>query len=312
MRNQRFGDTHSPSPRYNTKAVVRETGVPADTFRAWERRYGVPMPHRTAGGQRLYSERDVAMIRWLRDRTAEGLTISQAVRLIESSDLREEATLQPAAWPMLEQQLVEALLALDASRAEGVLSEAFAHYPLDDVCLKLIQPAFVTIGAGWHAGTVSVGQEHFATQLVRRRLQALLGIYDIVDGHSTIVAACAPGEQHDMGLLILALMLVRRGYRLIYLGQDVPIDGLLQVVEQVRPDLVCLSATSEATFDATAPVAERLRSLSRPPIVVVGGQGVPDAARANGVVRLLSRDAHATVEEIGALLAERAAPSGDT
>src|ERR671920_885159 len=103
----------SASPVFNTKAVARETGVPADTFRAWERRYGVPRPQRTAGGHRLYSERDIATIRWLRDRTAEGLTISQAVRLLESDDAREEVTPQPAAWPMLEEQLVEALLALD-------------------------------------------------------------------------------------------------------------------------------------------------------------------------------------------------------
>lgn len=303
MRRHRIGDTHSAAPRYNTKAVVRDTGVPADTFRAWERRYGVPMPHRTGGGQRLYSERDVAVIRWLRDRTAEGLTISQAVRLLESDETATETPPQPVAWPQLERQLVEALLELDAPRAEGVMSEAFAHYPLDDVCLKLIQPAFVTIGAGWHSGSVSIGQEHFATQFMRRRLQALLGVYDIVDGHATIVAACAPGEQHDMGLLILALMLVRRGYRVIYLGPDVPSDGLVQVVEQVDADLVCLSAASETTFDAAKEVTHVLKTAARPPLVVVGGQGVPEETSADDLYVPLTGDALQTAEEIGALLA---------
>src|SRR6058998_2450233 len=96
----------SLSPVYNTKAVVRETGVPADTFRAWERRYHVPMPHRTATGQRLYSERDIAIIRWLRDRTIEGLTVSQAVRLLEDQGEAEETGEQPITWELLEQQLV--------------------------------------------------------------------------------------------------------------------------------------------------------------------------------------------------------------
>ena len=74
----------STQPVFNTKAVARETGVPADTFRAWERRYGVPHPQRTDGGHRLYSDRDIAIIRWLRDRTVEGMNISQAVQLLQS------------------------------------------------------------------------------------------------------------------------------------------------------------------------------------------------------------------------------------
>jgi len=71
-------------PVYNTRAVVQRTGVPADTFRAWERRYGLPVPSRTSGNQRLYSERDIAVIAWLRDQTRAGLTISQAVYLFRS------------------------------------------------------------------------------------------------------------------------------------------------------------------------------------------------------------------------------------
>lgn len=71
-------------PVYNTRAVVQRTGVPADTIRAWERRYGAPAPCRTTGNQRLYSERDLALICWLRDQTRAGLTISQAVALHNS------------------------------------------------------------------------------------------------------------------------------------------------------------------------------------------------------------------------------------
>src|ERR671916_2072121 len=103
MRDERFGEGYSTEARYNTKAVVRDTGVPADTFRAWERRYGTPLPHRTATGQRLYSERDIAIIRWLRDRTAAGLTVSQAVRLLVSMDgaPAHEIELDPADWHKL-------------------------------------------------------------------------------------------------------------------------------------------------------------------------------------------------------------------
>src|SRR5215468_1864453 len=75
----------SVAPIFNTKAVARDTSVPPDTFRAWERRYGVPRPQRTPGGHRLYSARDMAIIRWLRDRTDEGVNISHAVLLLTST-----------------------------------------------------------------------------------------------------------------------------------------------------------------------------------------------------------------------------------
>src|SRR3712207_2443619 len=152
MAKTRFDTNFSSEPRYNTKVVVRETGVPADTFRAWERRYNVPVPHRTATGQRLYSERDIAVVRWLRDRTAEGLTISQAVRLLEQGDGVTEPETQPAAWETLQARLVDALLHLDTPDAENVLGHAFALYALEDVCLRLIAPSLVTIGEGWHIG----------------------------------------------------------------------------------------------------------------------------------------------------------------
>lgn len=306
MRDRRFGDNYSIDPRYNTKVVVRETGVPADTFRAWERRYHVPVPYRTATGQRLYSERDIALVRWLRERTEEGLTISQAVRLLEQGSEDEHASSRPAAWSTLKQQLVETLLRLDAPGAEGILGQAFALYSVDEVCLRLIAPALVTIGEGWHAGTISVGQEHFATQLLRRKLQQLFAVYDVVSGHTTIVAACAPGEYHDVGLLILALLLVRRGFCVIYLGADTPLEGLLPVVMQVEPALVALSAMTPATAPAVEQVAAALADMPDPPLVVVGGGGITEAG-AGARYTLAHGDAGAAAEQIVSLLSTRRA-----
>src|SRR5690242_18230910 len=114
----------STSPVFNTKAVARETGVPADTFRAWERRYGVPRPQRTAGGHRLYSERDIAIIRWLRDRTDEGVNISHAVMLLANT--LETPAAMPAgndearAVAQLIDELVQSLTNFDAAQADQI------------------------------------------------------------------------------------------------------------------------------------------------------------------------------------------------
>ena len=311
MKNERFGEGYSTEARYNTKAVVNETGVPADTFRAWERRYGTPMPYRTTSGQRLYSERDIAVVRWLRDRTAAGMTISQAVRLLASAQITPNQEVERADWPTLRKRLVEALTALDPASADSILAHAFARFSLDDVCLQLIEPSLVTIGERWHAGTLSIGQEHFASGFIRRKLHALLNVYDVVVGHTSIVAACVPGEHHDIGLLILVLALVRRGYRVVYLGADLPIQGLLPVVEQVKPALVCLSASTSETAKHIEPIARALHALPQAPIVVAGGQGAAQIEPSDRLYQLLVGNAVVAADQIGRLLEDMADHTSD-
>jgi MerR family transcriptional regulator, light-induced transcriptional regulator len=252
----------SASPVFNTKAVARETGVPADTFRAWERRYGVPRPQRTAGGHRLYSERDIATIRWLRDRTDEGVNISHAVMLLtntlDATEVMPDGNDEARAFRQLTDQIVEALAIFNIPQADQILSEAFSIYPLERVLLELVQPAMVEIGERWHRGAINVAVEHFATQFIRRKLASLLTIFEGGAHRATIVVGCAPGELHDLGALLSALFLVRRGWHVIYLGPQVPLFDLLETVEAVKPSLVCLSASTMETALELIPVARGL------------------------------------------------------
>ena len=250
----------STAPIFNTKAVARETGVPADTFRAWERRYGMPRPQRTPGGHRLYSERDVAIIRWLRDRTDEGVNISHAVLLLTNT-LDVPAITMPAgndaarALGQLIDEIVQALTNFDSMRADQILSEAFSIYPFEQVLLELVQPAMVDIGERWHRGEINVVVEHFATQFVRRKLAGLLSIFEGGAHRATVVVGCAPGELHDLGALLSALFLVRRGWHVIYLGPQVPLFDLLETVRSLKPNMVCLSASTMETALELIPVA---------------------------------------------------------
>lgn len=274
----RFLHNYSTTPLYNTKLVVSETGVPADTFRAWERRYGLPRPQRGEGGQRLYSERDIATIRWLRDRTSEGLTISQAVALLETETVASATNDQARSYDALRMDLRQALLQFEAPAADLLLGEAFALYPLDMVCVNIIQPTLIDIGEMWHVGTASVAQEHFASQFLRRKLLALLNIYDVPEGRATIIAACAPGEQHDLGLLLLALFLVRRNYKVVFLGADVPIEALQQALTQVRTEIVCISASTPTTGDHALHMARQIRQSHPQLLIFIGGQGALEGA----------------------------------
>jgi DNA-binding transcriptional MerR regulator len=301
----RFLQSFSATPMYNTKLVVGETGVPADTFRAWERRYGLPRPHRGEGGQRLYSERDIATIRWLRDRTNEGLTISQAVALLESEEDVPVVSEQPRSFEALRNDLLRALLRFDGPSADTILSESFALYPLDNVCTAIMQPVLVAVGEMWHNGNASIAQEHFTSQFLRRKLLALLNIYDVPEGRATVVAACAPGEQHDLGLLLLALFLVRRNYKVVFLGSDVPSEALQHAVAQVRPDIVCISAASVTTSDHALRMADDVVAQHPDILVFIGGQGTDTTTTRHSNIRVLSGGGITAVEEINAGLAAK-------
>jgi methanogenic corrinoid protein MtbC1 len=311
MAQQHFLTQFSDKPRYNTKAVAQETGVPADTFRAWERRYGVPRPQRTDGGHRLYSERDIATIRWLRDRTAEGLTISQAIALMTDGAesnlawLNTAVDTEPHTWERLNSRLLAGLVAFDATRAEQILGEAFALYPLEDVFLYLVQPVMVEVGDLWHAGKLTVAAEHFATQFIRRKLSSLFNTYNVSDGRGRVIVACAPSEQHDLGVLMLSVFLVRHGWQVIYLGPQVPLRDLLETVRQLQPDMVAMAASTTETATQVLEAGKAiLASSPTPPHFGYGGRAFNLnpmlAQRMPG--RFLGKDALEAVDTVAQLL----------
>jgi methanogenic corrinoid protein MtbC1 len=298
---------------YNTHAVERMTGVPATTFRAWERRYGVPTPRRLPGGRRLYDERDVAVVRWLREQTESGLSVSLAVAQLRQTPAAPESAGRGTFPP---QELAAALIAgareFDAAAIDRTLSNALAAHPLETVCLEVVQPALVELGECWHRGEISPAVEHFATALVRRRLEQLAGILDGAVGRPLVVLGTAPQERHEIGVLIVSLLLRRRGLRVVYLGADVSVEAALEVIRQLRPDAFCLSASTPESAQTLGTVADAVAVLEgdRPRFgfggraflehpalaAAVNGTYLGDDARQAiaGVERLLRRDASGT------------------
>jgi DNA-binding transcriptional MerR regulator len=270
MTTHEFLSQFSTIPIYNTKAVAQETGIPADTFRAWERRYGVPHPHRTDGGHRLYSERDIAIIRWLRDRTADGLTISQAIALMSNGyDINLswiDAALHtaPHSWDRLIRRLVSALADFDEHRAEQTMNDAFALYALDDVLLHLLNPTVTELIRQHHQRLINATIERFALNFVRRKLFAILNTYTVHGGRGIILVGCAPGESHDIDMLFLAIFLVRSGWHIIYLGGQVPLPDLVETVQAIQPDMVCMSAASQETTRELVDVGNAIAALPSP------------------------------------------------
>ncbi len=277
---------YDDKPIYTIKTVVQQTGITSATLRAWERRYGILSPGRSGGGYRLYSERDIAVLRWLKAQVDAGVSISSAVALLElqqqagfgpTPESQPAARAEPARGPRhaqtLNRQLLGAVLTFREAEAEAVLTEAFALYPVEHVAEEIVAPVLVEIGERWHRGEVTVVQEHFATTFLRHRLAALFHAYPQPANGPLAITGSAPGEWHDVGILLVALALRRHGWRVIHLGQNVPAAHLAEEIQRLHPKLVCLSATTPESLDGLTAVAEAIEHLPEPkPRLVLGGR----------------------------------------
>ena len=269
-------------PRFNLKAVVQQTGLKPDTLRAWERRYGLPTPVRSSGGHRLYSQHDIDTIKWLTARQREGLSIKRAVELWQQIDAGGRDPLQaatpiatraapvPAPYPtggtvtQLREEWIASCLAYDEQQAERVANQAFALYPPETVAVELLQKAVAQIGERWYNGEVTVQQEHFCSDLVIRRLEALVMAAPPPTRPGRILFACPPREQHIISPLLLTFLLRRRGWEVVYLGANVPTAQLETTIAVTRPQLVISAAQQLNTAATLLEMAQVLRQANIP------------------------------------------------
>lgn len=291
---QRYSDV----PLFNTKAVVQQTGIAAPTLRAWERRYALLAPERASNTYRLYSERDIATIRWLKERVDAGISISQAIALYHhlveeqnqpektsSSQLHlqqkpesstdENSHNSPATYDMrvVQEGLLDAFSELDEAAASRLITPMLAIYSIEQVCSDLIAPALWEVGRRWEQGTITVSVEHFASAFFQGILTNLFHALPPGNAQPLVITCCAPGEEHALAPLILALLLRRAGVRVAYLGQSIETAGLLQTARQLSPALLCISITMMSSLDALIDLGQQVQQLPAPhPALIVGGR----------------------------------------
>ena len=242
------------TPTYNLKAVMHEVGLSAATLRAWELRYGLPKPQRTAGGHRLYTRQDIEMLNWLVERQKEGLSISRAVEMWKSQKQQyqfssaqiqvhsADLSLGEGMIDQLREQWITACKSFDDQSANRALDQAFAIAAPETVCIEVLQKGLAHFGEGWYAGTISVQQEHFASAIAIRRVNGLLTAVPSPTQTGRVLAACPPGEAHDFILLLITYLLRRRGWEVVYLGANVPLQDLDSALETTKPALVLSAA----------------------------------------------------------------------
>jgi MerR family transcriptional regulator, light-induced transcriptional regulator len=255
----------------------RRVGVSPDVLRAWERRYGVLTPLRSRSGQRLYGDDDEARLRRMLGYIEAGYSASVAARLA-AAEAATPANLSTPSGTLadlaaLADDLRASLHALDEAGAEAALDSLLAAFALDTVLRDVVLPFLRDLGEQWARGTLSVGQEHFASAVIAGRLHALARGWDAGLGPRAVLA-CPSDERHDLGLLCFALALRGRGWRVCYLGADTPALAIAGVARELDAELVVLGA---ARAEPLVGVADELAAACAGRSLCVGGRGASAA-----------------------------------
>lgn len=250
--------------------LARRTGVAVATLRAWERRYGLLSPERTDGGHRLYSEADVQRVRRMGDLLEAGWQAGAAARqVLRATRPLEVASPGPGAVTAeLASRLRAAVEAFDAPGADQVIDDVLARLDVPRALDEVVLPVLRDLGEGWEDDPGVIAREHFASNVLRPRLQRLLRPAARL-GTRTCVAAAPEHEEHDLGLLAAAVTAADAGWRIHYLGARTPTDALARSVRDLAADAVLVGAVHR----------EHARDfLDRPPALggaalVLGGEG---------------------------------------
>lgn len=250
--------------------LSRRSGVSPELLRAWERRYGLLQPTRSAGGLRLYSPDDLARVQAMQHHLADGFAAAEAAVLASQTPGRNDTSI---ATPAAKDELAAALASFDDADAHAVFDDLLARLSIDTLLRDVIVPYLHELGERWEREEVSIAQEHFASTVLRGRLLGLARGWGRGIG-PVAVLACAPGEQHDLGLIAFGLALRARGWRIVYLGTDTPITSVADAARSCTPAAVVVSAVDPRAFRRNA---EELQHLARETRLCLGGAGAAKA-----------------------------------
>jgi len=230
---------------YPIRTVSSLTGVNSITLRAWERRYGLIKPVRTPKGHRLYSQNDIDLIQQVLELLDKGISIGQVKEYLNgiSTQTANETASDP--WSNYQRRMLNAIVRFDTNALDQAYNDALSIYPIDLVTKHLILPLLKNLGIRWAENEGSVAEEHFFGAYLRNKLGARFHHHATIQNGPLLVAACLPGERHEVGLMLFCLSALNQGYRLVYLGADTPYAELKAPTERSHADAILLSGAIE-------------------------------------------------------------------
>lgn len=263
---------------YSIKGAAMATGVSEACLRTWERRYGVPKPRRSDNGRRVFEEDDLAVIRRMVALVESGIPASEAAQAVEIEGIGDGA--EPEAE---EDGRTHPLVDLFVQKARGFEQGWLLRIVRDSVFStgwfatveRIVFPALRCLGNEWAEATITAAPIQFASEILRRELWHELASMEEADPDAPLILLAAPErEGHDLGLLVLALLLRQRDVGVLYLGTGTPCPDLIDAVETVQPQAVCLTVTTGSSLASLHRTARSMVSSRLPSQLFVGGPGL--------------------------------------
>jgi methanogenic corrinoid protein MtbC1 len=256
--------------------VSKLCGVPPATLRAWERRYGVPAPARTASAYRLYGDEDIALITKMRDLVKGGMAAAEAARTVLADASRAplpESHEDDDPFGDAADRIVDSVVRFDPESLDKEVNRALGLGSAIAIFENTLAPAMREIGNLWHEGTLTVAQEHLASNLIGGTLLHLLRLTQPVGQTRRAVLACFADEDHTLGLYGIGLRFASWSFRTLLLGARTPPAAIARVVESLDPDVVALSATLVPPAANARELIDAYADACRSTVWVVGGAG---------------------------------------
>jgi DNA-binding transcriptional MerR regulator len=277
-------DTLEPDGLYPMRVVVQLTDLNAETIRAWQRRYGAIKPRRSEGNARRFTMEDIRRLSLLKKATAAGQAISEIAQLTEEELLKiietnqQHATTERVRDDQLDNifqgtvvRFLEAVARYDTAEATKVLSSAALYLETRSFLLEIVIPLMNKIGQDWHSGAMRIGQEHFATEILKGVLFSQRTTTGSRPGGMPVVTCAPDGCLHEFGALIGGILMAQRGFDCVYLGPSVPFDDIAHAAESTKAELVVLSINSIFDDAHQKTIEDGIAMLAKITTVWVGG-----------------------------------------
>lgn len=287
-----MNDSFDVMPSLPISAVERDTGLPKDTLRVWERRYGFPTPLRDAFGERLYPPEQVEKLRLIKRLLDQGWRPGKLMAtptcdlaaLLEQCSLSREAPSPPARsqtlLPLIRQHRAEALRA--------VLSQLLMKQGLQRFVLDTVAPLNVEIGDAWMRGEIEVYEEHLYTEQIQNVLRSAMSAQGVGARRPCVMLTTLPEEEHGLGLLMAEALLVAEGAQCVSLGTRTPLTDIRLAAVASSADVVALSFSSAYPVRHAVSALNTLRAaLPAATAIWAGGSAVRDKARQLPGVRVI-------------------------
>ncbi len=276
--------------KYPIKVVSQMTGLSVFVIRAWEKRYEAVSPSRTDTNRRLYSEEDIEKLKLLNEAVHKGHNIGGVANLsIEElksvlSRKQNVSIDKPAKEKELSNEIfedieitinkcIELIKAYDGKTLETILLKASTKMSQPQLIENLVVPLIYRVGNLWHSGNLRIANEHLASAVIRSFLTNIIERYKFPESAPIIIAATPTGQEHELGALIVSIIAASIGWKVIYLGPNLPMEEIVAVTENLEAKVVALSIVYPSDDPQLKKDLKNLkRMLSKNISIIVGGR----------------------------------------